>query len=1185
MTRLGLILAGLVGVLLLAAFVGPMLYDWSRFKPEIEARLEQALGRAVRIEGPVALSLIPAPRFSAGDLVVANLPGGSDPVMARVKRLRLNLALLPLISGGIKIDSLTIEEPSLLLEQLADGTPNWVFGKAEGQPQASQGIQGKGKPIRPPAADSNDKSADIGVDRLLMREGTVTYRPAKGAPIRLDHFGADIRAASLAGPFDAKGSVVVGGVPVAFSAAAGLFATDRGTPLALDLRMQRVDASVKFNGMVSHFSEGWGVRGKLSASALRLDEALREMSLATDLPPPARAKLVLESEVQGGLREIAFNALTLRIGDTVANGALTVLPQDGPQIDLAVALPNLNLDKWLAGAARTASGPPSAAPPAPIDPGGGQGRPPAAAQPPAPVPLGLVLPAGLDATVDLSADGVIWRGQALRQVSLHFGVQGGRIQVHQGLALLPASSELRFNGSFDDPGVSAGRGALEMRSDNLRGLLGWLGMTMPDVPADRMRRFSLAGAWQTSGDLISLSDVDVALDTSRLTGAGTVRLGRRLSFGIDAAIDNINVDAYRAPPPSERAQANPAPDAAPAPAGAATPLPAKEEPSPGGGVLTALAGLDAEVKLGIRQVLWGSAVASGFVVDGTLWNGQLKLREASVADLGGATARLSGEISGLATAPTLSDVSFSIAARQPGRLMRVFGLEGGTDWGRFGPASLKGAVSGPLEKLMVEAGLSAGSGTLAAKGTVVGLPGAPAGELALDLAHPSFAQFAGMFSDSYRPSGTIGAVALKTSLQIDGARLSLSDLEGHLGGMTLGGNVLADWSAKPRIEADLSAGDIPVDALLPGKSTAGLMRRGAGADPAAANPSRSANPSAQPIAAVAPAPAAAGAPWSSAPVDLAALNAFDARVGLKARSATWDGTRFDAPILALSLAKGRATLEQLDAGLFGGKVALSGVLATLPTTSLSARLGIEGAEVREAMKGGGGLAVTAGKLDAQAELATTGASTQDWANKLSGQGRFAVRDGTVTGFDLPEVNRRLANIENLTGLLGLVQAGLSGGQTRFQSLAGTFQARNGIVTSEDLRLQADGGSASGTVRIDLPRYLLDARTGIRLAAASDAPPLGIRLEGALDAPRKFVDINDLQRYLLAKGLGRALKGKGAEGLLQGLLGGARGGASSGPSEPGAQSAPSEQGANNPTPSPGGKKPEDFVRDLLKGLGR
>ena len=172
----------------------------------------------------------------------------------------------------------------------------------------------------------------------------------------------------------------------------------------------------------------------------------------------------------------------------------------------------------------------------------------------------------------------------------------------------------------------------------------------------------------------------------------------------------------------------------------------------------------------------------------------------------------------------------------------------------------------------------------------------------------------------------------------------------------------------------------------------------------------------------------------------------------------------------------------------------------------------------------------------------------------------------------------------MAGLLGLVQAGLSGGQTRFSSLTGTVQAQNGILNSTDLRLEAEGGSAAGTVRIDLPRYLLDARAGIKIAASPDAPPLGIRLEGAPDAPRRFLDINDIQRYLIGKGLGRALKGRG-EGLLQGLVGGKSASPTEPPASSGPDSGPADQGADNQSQGKGGKKPEDFVRDLLKGLGR
>jgi hypothetical protein len=62
--------------------------------------------------------------------------------------------------------------------------------------------------------------------------------------------------------------------------------------------------------------------------------------------------------------------------------------------------------------------------------------------------------------------------------------------------------------------------------------------------------------------------------------------------------------------------------------------------------------------------------------------------------------------------------------------------------------------------------------------------------------------------------------------------------------------------------------------------------------------------------------------------------------------------------------------------------------------------------------------------------------------------------------------------------------------------------------------------------MDLPRDTISSRIAFKLATP-DSPALGLRLEGKLAAPVKAIDINDLQRWMVEKGLGKALNPKGA----------------------------------------------------------
>ena len=59
-------LVGLVVVAVAVLLVGPGLWDWDSFKPEILARFKAETGRDMTIDGALSLALLPSPRDRKG---------------------------------------------------------------------------------------------------------------------------------------------------------------------------------------------------------------------------------------------------------------------------------------------------------------------------------------------------------------------------------------------------------------------------------------------------------------------------------------------------------------------------------------------------------------------------------------------------------------------------------------------------------------------------------------------------------------------------------------------------------------------------------------------------------------------------------------------------------------------------------------------------------------------------------------------------------------------------------------------------------------------------------------------------------------------------------------------------------------------------------------------------------------
>ena len=107
-------------LLVIAVFTVPSFIDWNSYKPEITERIEALTGRKLSIDGNIEIALLPSPKLRISDARLSNLAGAHSADMVRLQALDLRLVLGPLISGDIQVSSLTLIDPVIELERLAE---------------------------------------------------------------------------------------------------------------------------------------------------------------------------------------------------------------------------------------------------------------------------------------------------------------------------------------------------------------------------------------------------------------------------------------------------------------------------------------------------------------------------------------------------------------------------------------------------------------------------------------------------------------------------------------------------------------------------------------------------------------------------------------------------------------------------------------------------------------------------------------------------------------------------------------------------------------------------------------------------------------------------------------------------------------------------------------------------------
>jgi len=1107
----------LLAILLATALVAPSLIDWNAYRPQLVAAVKEATGRDLAVDGGVRLALLPAPELSAKELRLSSVPGAAEPDMARLKELEVRVALLPLLSGTIKVESVRLIEPTIVLEELKDGRNNWTFAPSA-KPAGGAA----------PGQDGGDgRGFALSLDDVRVKDATVIYRSARtGAEERVDGLSFEGSAGSLQGPFALTGELQLAATPLSFEAQIGTLQDGRPAPLRLVVKSAERGATAEFGGSLARAGTDLRVAGKLKAQADDLAKAVGAAS------PLLARPLALETAIDASAESAAANDLNIRFGDIQAGGAVSMAFAGAPRFDATLHVTRLDLDALLAAADA-----------------GGQAAKPAAAAGAKPADASFGIPLDLSGAVSATVDGVVYRGQVIRQAQLNAEVGGGKVTLKRLAALLPGGSDAALSGSLAAPqGRPQFDGRLELASDNLRGLLGWLKLEPSGGPLDRLNAASLTAALRVSPELAELANVNLRLDGSTIVGGAAMRLQQRPSFAVDLTVDRLNLDGYLAD------------DGAKPRAGAAA-AQAKPQPAGAAGGLAALNDFDANVKLKAGQLTYNRAPLKNVTLDATLAGGRLTVREARAQDGGGATLTASGTASEFATAPKFK-ADLALAADDLSGLAQLAGARTAGAAAKAGRTDLKAKVEGGLDEVAFDLEGALAGGRLKSQGRATGLRGAPAFDATLNAEHKDLTALVRNFGVDWRPAAqNLGGLSLDVAAKGSVAALDLPSIRVKAGPAEVeGAGRLELGGPRPYLNAKLQASEILADPFLPAAGRATPAASGGGTAPASAR---------------------AGEPrWSREPLDLSALEALDADVTLAARSLTFKDYPFKEPRLTLALKDGVLRIGELTGKLFEGAVALTGELGGKPQPSLSLDVKLDEADVQQALTTAMGMDKVSGRLDFAGRFRAAGRSEHDLVSHLDGDARLSMGEGVLRGVDLASLSRRLGELNGAVAFLDLAARSFSGGETRIRSASGTWQVRNGVAVTRDTKAVLEAAEATLVGEVQLPAWRMDLQSEIALVEHPKAPPIAIALRGPLDAPQRDVKTQAMEQYLASR-VGSELLRKGLgdkAGPLGAILGGGR---QPQPQPPSGQAAPAQPQQQQPAAPPAQQAIEGLLKGLLK----
>lgn len=333
------LVAVLVVAVVVAAGVMIATLDANQYKDLIIAKVREATGRDLVIDGNLEMVIGLTPSVQVKGVRFGNPEWGSDPHMIAVEHFEAQIALFPALRGDIQVQRLILEGAAIFLETDAKGRTNWTFPASGSTPPADAEAGGA---LRLPSLDN----VRIENARLILKEdgNVLTTLAVERLDLSAETLDAPLTLALKgsynAVPFDVQG--VLGPL-------ARLTATD-GKPYPVALKGTAGGVVLSADGGIAEPLAGRGIDMAVKVEATTLAGLA---SLTGDLPP--LPPLDVKGRVKGGGDVWALSDLTLKAGRSAAAGAVSVdLSRSRPVVRASLQAALLDLGELLPQDADTA---------------------------------------------------------------------------------------------------------------------------------------------------------------------------------------------------------------------------------------------------------------------------------------------------------------------------------------------------------------------------------------------------------------------------------------------------------------------------------------------------------------------------------------------------------------------------------------------------------------------------------------------------------------------------------------------------------------------------------------------------------------------------------------------------------------------------------------------------------------
>ncbi|MGB4058224.1 MAG: AsmA family protein [Alphaproteobacteria bacterium] len=762
MKRLYIILpVFLVAAFILSALIAPNFVNWSKYKPQAVDQVKQMTGLTLALEGDLGLSIIPSPRIYVENVTIASPEGSKEDHLIRVKRLDINIALMPLLSGKVDFSSINLVEPDIALEVFRDGKPNWMTPELQALTQKN------------PSAEGSNSTPSIALRDVRIKNGKFIYRDGKSEkPLEISDIDVDLSADSLQGPFRLDGSASAEGQALKIKGKTGKLLAESGSvAVNFDAEAQPLNVNVTYAGVVG-LSDPYDVQGEAEITVAGLKDKLTNANFNA-----GEDSATIKGIVTGSKSRVEFKEMTLAALGSEFKGDVAATFSPVKVTGKLAGNKPLNIDSLMKSGAGNRK-----------ETGAGF------------LPPTIELPAAFEVDLAFSFPSIIMQGQTYRDVTAKFAKSGsefaavfaaneipGKGKIDLAAEMKFASKSLSKTGAeiYSDPSLV---GKISAETQNIAQTAEAMGIKNPALSSFKTGKIN--GQIVVTPQLLEMKSATVRLGemNAQVDVAYSPR-GSRPALAIDVAADKLDFDDLIKKFGGD---------------------PKTPQKSPEQALREFSLPYDVDFDIGAQDAMWQGQAIKGLRAQGTVRQNSLKFTNLSAQNFAGSSFIMEGGIGDLKDLKAI-DVKLTGQSNDVKGVAKMAGIDPATLPQNISSASVNTSLSGDMNKLAMKAAVKALGGEFIASGDVAN----PMGEvkisgMTVQVKHGNMAEALRIFApESPQYASWQKPLDFYAEIDTQGKTHTLRNIKADLAGASLSGNLTIDQgAAKPAIKGDLSFGDL-----------------------------------------------------------------------------------------------------------------------------------------------------------------------------------------------------------------------------------------------------------------------------------------------------------------------------------------------------------------------------------------